>query len=71
MRMYDSKYYSMYLNLVCQMQAPEIALIQPGYNVMAKNTYDTPAPSHLLVFTGLLGVFSGTLLPPKKIQTLY
>ena len=35
MRMYDSKYYSMYLNIVYQMQAPEIALIQPGYNVMA------------------------------------
>ena len=33
--MCDSKYYSMYLNIVYQMQAPEIALMQPGYNVMA------------------------------------
>ena len=28
--MYDSKYYSMYLNIVFQTQAPEIALIQRG-----------------------------------------
>ena len=32
--MYDSKYYSMYLNIVYQTQAPEIPLIQHGYNVM-------------------------------------
>ena len=35
MCMYDSKYYSMYLNIVYQTQAPEIALIQRGYSVMA------------------------------------
>ena len=35
MRMYDSKYYSMYLNIVYQTQAPEITLMQRGYNVMA------------------------------------
>ena len=32
--MHDSKYYSMYLNIVYQTQAPEIALMQRGYNVM-------------------------------------
>ena len=32
--MYDSKYYSMYLNIVYQTQAPERALRERRYNAM-------------------------------------
>ena len=69
-RMYDSIYYSMYLNIVYQTQAPEIALIKRGYNIMTiLQRYISSCPTACVYwFTGSVFENSSLFYLPKKYK---